>query len=186
MERRSYRKDIIRSFNVDEDVSSLSTGLSLQETEESSVTSLDDNVINSEFLHKRSSLSPSSGLLFSSEKDGQLGEPFILPSNDLKKICSISKSNRKDENVNNRLLAWTGDTSSSRDKNSRKSDVDYNLDEIACIVEVQLQSGNMKMLSVFLSSYSSRSEIISTDMYKRAMACLQYSREPFFSFLSPW
>lgn len=52
---------------------------------------------------------------------------------------------------------------------------DYHLDQIACIVEVQLQRGNMKVLSSILDQFASRSDIVDHDTYKRGLAWLAFN-----------
>ena len=56
---------------------------------------------------------------------------------------------------------------------------DYQIEQIACIMDVQLQQGNMKMLSNMLDLCTKRSDIVEMDMYKRALAWLAFNHGRF-------
>ncbi|XP_055346209.1 homeobox protein six1-like [Paramacrobiotus metropolitanus] len=56
---------------------------------------------------------------------------------------------------------------------------EYTIDQIGCIMDVQLQRGNMKMLSSMLDMFAARSDIVQMDMYKRATAWLAFNHGRF-------
>ncbi|GAU98104.1 hypothetical protein RvY_09290 [Ramazzottius varieornatus] len=123
MDKRTYRKDIIRAFGDERDAADRSPSASGEP---------DDQLTQ----HKRSS------------SEG---------------VSSSQKPEQSCSHWGSKSQSWPKDNS------------DYNLDQISCITEVQLQSGNMKMLSSFLSRYAERPDIINGDMYKRAMAWLAFN-----------
>ena len=124
MDKRTYRKDIIRAFGDERDAADQSP--------------------------------PTSGELV----DDQLGK--------LKRTSPEGSGSYKTSEES--CSQWI-----SKSHSWSKNETEYNLEQIFCITEVQLQCGNMKMLSSFLSRYSERADIINGDMYKRAMAWLAFN-----------
>ncbi|OQV24748.1 Homeobox protein SIX4 [Hypsibius exemplaris] len=160
MDRRSYRKDIIiRSLS-----SVSSEELSHQQNKKNNFPS---QYLLNQPLQLQGSSSPSPPKSMDLIQQPIMNEQLYLkPVKDLHDTTEYKAHARK-EPKHNHSAAGKG------------HQADYSFDQIDCIVEVQLQCGNMKMLSAFLSAYTGRSDIISTDMYKRAMAWLAFNHARF-------